>query len=97
MVIARSKLVICVDFNFQLDKASKPDTQKFTTLLCTTCLKQHVSVSTHRKGHTLDIVLTRETEPIHTLSVQDDILFDHNSVIFELDLVKPPLPKKLIS
>ena len=45
----------------------------------------------------LDIVSTRECEPLFNIEVTDDLLSDHSSIHFELTASKPPLPKKHIT
>ena len=96
VLITRSNLVICGDFNFHLDNPVHADTQKFQALLNSTGLKQHVTEATHASGHLLDIVLTRANEPISGVEVQDGHISDHSSVFFCLSLAKPPLPTQEI-
>ena len=61
-----------------------------------TGLSQHVEGPTHKCGHTLDIVLTRDSESLASIEVRNDLLSDHYTVFFELDLAKPCLPTKEI-
>jgi hypothetical protein len=57
-----------------------------------------VQGSTHVKGHTLDLVLTRSSESLKLLKVCNDLpdLTDHFSIHFQIDVAKPHLPKKEI-
>ena len=96
VLITKCNILICGDFNFQMNHPSHPDTMKFQALLNSTGLKQHVQQPTHRTGHMLDLVLTRECETISNIRIQDDLISDHSSVFFELAASKPPLPKKQI-
>ena len=43
VLITRSKILICGDFNFHLDNPSHKDAQNFQSLLSSTGLKQHVT------------------------------------------------------
>jgi hypothetical protein len=56
------------------------DTRKFDETLSDHGLVQHVQGATHNKGHTLDVVITRENSTIMqtTPSVRDPCLFDRN-------------------
>ena len=56
------------------------DTEKFKVLLNSTGLRQHVNVATHHSGHTLDILLTQESELVTWVDVYDDLISDHSSV-----------------
>jgi hypothetical protein len=96
VLISNSNLVLCGDLNFHMDCPTHPDTQTFIELINSTGLHQCVSNPTHTSGHTLDVVLTRDSDTLHNLSVQDDLLSDHSTVFFEFNTVKPPVPKKEI-
>ena len=53
-------------------------------------LKQHVNVPTHVSGHTLDLMITREHDPvISSVPVADRYLSDHASVLCSLNNAKP--------
>ena len=94
VLLTNSNLVICGDFNFHVDSPSNTDAQKFLELIDSTGLQQHVETRTHKCGHTLDLVLTRDSSFLTSTEVRNDLLSDHYSVFFELDMVKPALPKK---
>jgi len=94
VLISNSKLVLCGDFNFHMDSPSHPDTKEFLDLIDSAGLHQYVTTPTHTSGHILDIVLTRISESLASVEVHDELLSDHCSVSFEMDLAKPPLPKK---
>ena len=57
-------LLIVGDFNIWCDNDTLPDTMKFNTILSICGLKQHVTSPSHVKGHTLDLVISRESESI---------------------------------
>ena len=59
---------------------------------------QHVSLPTHRLGHTLDLVITRSNDNlISDLVVNNPLVSDHHVVHFDILTSKPSLPKKSIS
>lgn len=79
------------DLNFHLDTEDNPDTRRFNSILDACGLKQHVNVPTHIRGHTLDVVITKDVSTIITdMSVLDPCLFndkgnssgDHFAVCF---------------
>ena len=55
----REELLIVGDFNIHVD-SSKNKSQGFLDILNANGLTQHVTRPTHQKGHTLDLVITRE-------------------------------------
>jgi hypothetical protein len=56
----RYELLITGDLNFHLDNVNLSDTRKFDETLSDHGLVQHVQGATHNKGHTLDVVITRD-------------------------------------
>ena len=96
VLISSSKVVIFGDFNFHLECPSKPDSKKLLDLIDSAGMHQHVVGPTHNSGHTLDIILTRDTEHIGDVTVRDDLISDHYTLFFELETCKPPLPTKQI-
>ena len=55
----REELLIVGDFNIHVD-SSNNESQGFHDILTANGLTQHVTSPTHQKGHTLDLVITRE-------------------------------------
>ena len=53
-------LIITGVFNFHMDITTESDTIKFKDLLESAGLQQHISGKTHRRGHTLDLVIDRK-------------------------------------
>ena len=87
------KLLVVGDFNFHMDKCNN-ETENFKSLIHCLNLEQHVSGPTHKKGHTLDLVLTRSDELfISDLYVQAPIISDHSGISFSLPMEKS-LPEK---
>ena len=58
-----------------------PDVMKFKSLYESTGLTQHVHLPTRTAGHTLDIVLTCESEQIAQMNAHDDLISDHSAAI----------------
>ena len=60
-----------------MDVEDDPDARAFLDLLASMGLKQHVNVPTHVSGHTLDLMITREHDPvISSVPVADRYLSD---------------------
>ena len=56
-----------------------------------------VEEPTHERGHTLDLVITRQEElDVYELTVTPNTLFDHSTIEFKLPFSKPDLPIKTI-
>ena len=53
------ELLIYGDFNFHMDDKADWDATRFGELLDLFNLKQHVCVPTHKRGHILDLAITR--------------------------------------
>ena len=66
LVVSPGNLLIVGDFNYHIDNISKSDTIKFNKILESFNLQQHVNGPTHKKGHTLDLIITRAEERLVT-------------------------------
>ena len=85
------------DFNFHVDDPNDYQAKRFTELLRSFDLKQHVNGITHKDGHTLDLVITRSDDSlIRKLSIRDPAISDHRAVHCELNLQKPIYAKKTV-
>ena len=97
-VLTMEPLIIVGDFNIHLDCTENHDAVRLGELLDSTGLKQHVTVPTQIHGHTLDLVITRQSDNIINTSPWTDCLFsDHLPVFCLLQLEKPSLVKSCIS
>ena len=56
--------IIVGDLNFHLDNPKNHDASKFHGLLQFCGMQQHVHETTHFRGHTLDVVITRDNSCI---------------------------------
>ena len=90
-------LIISGDFNIHVNEATT-QSSLFKDLLQSYDLRQHVSGSTHIRGHTLDLLITRDSDAnaISKLKVIGGIS-DHSAIICNLPLTKPELGMKLVT
>jgi len=69
-------LIVVGDFNIHVDDATNDDTIKLCDVLSTHDLQQHVSSSTHRQGHMLDLFITRSDQLVDMLPIDAPLLSD---------------------
>lgn len=88
-VFAKCKddIILAGDFNIWFDKELNDKTKRlvlsrFSSILNKNSLKQHVNSPTHERGHTLDLVISRNVE-VSDLSVRNDDIADHCSIYFD--------------
>ena len=62
--VAKPEIIILGDVNIHLDVKSNTYTRRFIELLESNGIKQHVHEPTHYLGHTLDVLITRDTSDI---------------------------------
>lgn len=81
-------IILAGDFNIWFDKKFKDKYKykykykiKFLSILNNNSLKQHVNSPTHKQGHTLDLVISRNGD-VSDLSVRNDDIADHCSIYF---------------
>ena len=85
LVMCNELLLICGDFNIQIDVPSDADTTRLKDLLKSLGLVQHVKRSTHILGHT-----TRQADDIVDGELLPERHFsDHAIVICKLSVMKP--------
>ena len=89
------------DFNCHVDDLADHEAARFQDMISTYGLTQRVTSATHVKGHILDLVLTRSSEPaVEDISVQSSALpeiCDHFPVLFSLPVTKPKPQEKVIT
>ena len=61
-VTGSGDLLMVGDLNFHLDKKTDNTTHKFTDMLRSLGIEQHVNKPTHMSGHTLDVIMCRDTD-----------------------------------
>ena len=83
--IDHNNIIIVGDVNFHLDVNSNNDARKFNDSLATCGLVQHVNEPTHQKGHTLDVVITKDSNAIISkLEFTDPVLCDRPVTYLEI-------------
>eukprot|EP00914_Ancora_sagittata_P024929 GHVO01049741.1.p1 GENE.GHVO01049741.1~~GHVO01049741.1.p1 ORF type:complete len:428 (+),score=35.21 GHVO01049741.1:104-1387(+) len=98
LMSAPGHLVVLGDFNFHVDNSSDMTASSFSNVTSSFGLNQHITGPTHKNGHTLDLVFSRENEKIvSSAKVLDHGFPDHFVVFVTLALQKPLLPKKKIT
>ena len=66
IILSKERSLITGGFNIYVDVPDDPDTFKLLDLREYFGLHQHITVPTHKFGHTLDLVITRQSE--HTVN-----------------------------
>ena len=98
VVPSSGHLLVAGDFNFPFENTNSSDTSKLVDLLHSVGLKQHVKISTHSKGHTLDLLITRSSEQLlHSIRSDNSLNSDHSLLYFGLNVQRPPNTKVTIS
>lgn len=98
VILSPETLLITGDMNIHVDNVDDADAIKFLDLLDCMGLVQHVRTPTHRLGHTLDLIITREASHlIQTTPVSDYLFSDHFSVLCNLTFRKPAMSVKKVS
>ena len=76
--------------NIHLDVPDDADAIKFLDLQECMGLTEHVIRPTHRSGHTLDLIITRDLDSlVQTSPISDNFLSDYCTVLSELTLCMP--------
>ena len=90
-VLKPGRLVLLGDFNIHVDNDRDPDTVKFMELLSNFNLVQHITKSTHEKGHLIDLVITRAHDPcVQDIRLDWNLPSDHAAIHFHVDKNRPP-------
>ena len=91
LTVTSYQFLHCDDFNFHVDDNGNANAKQFHDLLFSADLKQHVNGPTHRLGHTLDLLITRDVDTLisHT-RILPDPLSDHQVVVCFINLPRPP-------
>jgi len=62
VLLSKEQILFAGDFNIHVDNPRDSDAIKFADLLESFGLQQHAKGSTHKEGHTLDLIITRCSE-----------------------------------
>ena len=101
------ELIITGDFNFHLDDPNDSNSRTFLEILDEHSLSQHVVGATHVRGHTLDVVIARESsqllhdrpfifDPI-LCNDKGDLVRDHMAIRSNVRILKLPRQRKTVT
>ena len=82
--VSCGRLFVVGNLNVHFDKPSDPSTSALNVVLHCLSLYQLVKVPTHRRGHTLDWLITNHAIHVLDLTVVDMLLSDHFVISFDL-------------
>ena len=85
------------DFNIHVDVPNDNFAKSFISGVNSLGFKQHVHEPTHRAGHTLDLLLTRESDDIDHIELLSSLPSDHSALVAAVNLTKPQNPKMELS
>lgn len=81
LMLSLGKMLMVGDFNIHVDNPGNPKANEFLSLLNSFGLSQHVHVATHLDGHhTLNLVITRDSENVITRCNISELIFYHFAV-----------------
>ena len=85
-----NRLPLSIKNYIHVDVPDDADAIKFLDLLECMGLTQHVITPTHRSGHSLDLIITRNLDAlVQTPPISDSFLSDHCKVLSERTLRMP--------
>ena len=88
--------IIVGDFNIHADNQSDSFTLDFLNMLSCMNFNQHITLPTHNRGHTLDLVITQGLS-VSVSSVVDVGISDHHCVYFMIDcFMKQDIPQQTV-
>ena len=91
-------LLIAGDFIFQVDDQMDREASICMNLVTSAGLTQHAYGPTHKKGHTLDLILIRDTDNFVSNVITTSYLpSDHSAVICNLNIARPKPTQMKIS
>ena len=90
IVMSSEPLCLTGDFNIHVDDINDSAARLFADLLDSMALNQHVHSATHELGHTLDLVITRQSDHLIFGEPCADFLFsDHRAILFHIHSSRP--------
>ena len=89
LAVNSDKVVIVGDFNIHMDSEGDPLRSAFLSITESIGFDQHIHQSTHSHNHTLDLVLTHNTEIANIVVMpKNPVLSDHYFITFQLSQVR---------
>ena len=93
-----ARLILVGDFNFHLDVDSDHNANIMKDMLESAGLQQHVTGATHRRGHTLDLLITRKVDNlVSDVEVVTGMPSDHHVVKCTADVGRPKPVKQVVN
>ena len=90
IAMAQQDILIVGDFNLHCELGFAPGVKLLNEILAENNLQQHVTESTHIRGHRSDLVITRSPSSIvSSTMVYPSSISDHYSVVFLLSSANP--------
>ena len=90
IAVLPGKLLMTGDFNVHVDDKEDREAAAFSYLLQSFGLCQHITGPTHKKGHTLDLIISREEDDLVTSpSVYSDMPSDHAAIKCLVNILRP--------
>lgn len=97
-IVLPGEILLVGDFNFHVDDILDYYANQFSALIKNFGLIQHIHKPTHNKGHTLDLVITKQDSMlVGDISVTLPWVSDHSIIHFKLRVRKPSYERKTIS
>ena len=97
LICFNKKLIICGDFNIHVDNAEGREAEFFLDTSASFGLKNHIFTPTHVAGHTLDLVITRDSDEIVLTNIDtSNFLSDHCIIRFNIEFPRPVCPLKYL-
>ncbi|XP_033096821.1 uncharacterized protein LOC117101067, partial [Anneissia japonica] len=92
------EIIILGDFNIHVDEANDRFATSFADLLDAVGLRQHVAERTHKSGHILDLLISRQSSSVITgdVKVHPGTPSDHYAVKCYLNCIPPKAPRKTL-
>ena len=92
LLMLPGRLLIVGDFNLHFDDLSDKHVWSFRDLLEAVGMTQHVTQPTHRDGHILDFVISRQCDALlQDVEVLPRCVSDHHAVTCQLQMTRPVL------
>ena len=96
-LLCRIPLIVTGDFNVHVDVNDNLDAISLREFFESVSCIQHVDVSTHTHGHTLDLIISRSSDNLAVGTPwTDSLVSDHLSVMCLLNAQKPPVNVKKV-
>ncbi|ELT87783.1 hypothetical protein CAPTEDRAFT_212358 [Capitella teleta] len=97
LIVKPKSFIILGDFNIHWDVEADRERMKLLDMAEAFQLVQHVTGATHRDGHTIDLILSRDGDNLVADAFHGLQISDHRAVHFSINAAKPHPPRKKIT